>query len=66
MLQEVTIASNIMKVDKAPHLDGFTINFFHACWDMLKLEVLDLVEESWVAHIITHALNATFLTLVPK
>ena len=65
-LQEVNIASSQMKADKAPCPDGFTVKFFHACWDMLKLEVLDLVEESWVAHIIPHALNATFLTLVPK
>ena len=37
-----------MKVDKAPRSDGFIANFFHACWDVLKLEVLDLVEESRV------------------
>ena len=46
MLSEVTISSNQMKVDKAPFPDDFIVNFFHACWDVLKLEVLDLVEES--------------------
>ena len=48
MLSEVTISSNQMKVDKAPFPDDFIVNFFHACWDVLKLEVLDLVEESRV------------------
>ena len=65
-LQEVNIASSQMKADKAPCLDGFTVKFFHACWDMLKLEVWDLVEQSWVARKIPCALNVTFLNLVPK
>ena len=66
MLQEVTIASSQMKVDKAPCPDGFTVNFFHACWDMLKMEVWDLVEESRVTQRIPCALNTTILTLIPK
>ena len=38
-LQEVEIAINQMNEDKAPRPDGFTVNFFHAYWDMLKREI---------------------------
>jgi hypothetical protein len=55
-----------MKEGTAPGPDGFTINFFHACWDMLKLEVLEIMEESRSRQWVLPALNATFLTLIPK
>ena len=55
-----------MKEDKALGLDGFTVNFFHVCWDMLKYEIWDMVEESWCNQNILLALNATFFTLIPK
>ena len=55
-----------MKEDKAPGPDGFTVNFFHACWEMLKYEIWEMVEESRCSQKIPIALNATFLTLIPK
>jgi hypothetical protein len=65
-LQEVDSVVMQMKEDTTPGPDGFTINFFHACWDMLKLDVLDIVEESCNRQWVLPALNATFLTLIPK
>ena len=32
-LEEVEVAVKQMANDKAPGPDGFTTNFFHACWD---------------------------------
>jgi hypothetical protein len=55
-----------MKEGTTPGPDGFTINFFHACWDLLKLDVLDIVEESCNCQWVLPSLNATFLTLIPK
>ena len=65
-LQEVEKTINQMKKEKAPSLDGFTVNFFHSCWDMLKHEIWEMVEESHRNRKILPALNATFLTLIPK
>ena len=45
-MQEVEVAVNNMVEGKVPRPNGFTINFFHHCWDLLKVEVLELVEES--------------------
>jgi hypothetical protein len=51
---------------KAPGLDGFTTNFFHSYWPMLREEVWNMVEESHSLDNVLPTLNATFLTLIPK
>ena len=35
-MTEVETAVKQMEKDTAPGLDGFTTNFFHACWDWIK------------------------------
>ena len=44
-LPEVEQAIAQLKDGKARGPDGFTANFFHAFWELIKLEVWDLVEE---------------------
>jgi hypothetical protein len=51
---------------KAPGPNGFTTNFFHYCWPMLRQEVWELVEESRSLGKFLPMLNATFITLIPK
>ena len=46
--------------------DGFTVNIFHHFWDMVKMDVWRIVEYSRTLGCILPALNATFLTLIPK
>ena len=55
-----------MKEGTSPSLDGFTINFFHHFWEMIKIDVWNIVEQSRLSFCILPALNATFLTLIPK
>ena len=55
-----------MALGKAPALDGFTSNFFHFFWDLVKEDVLNIVEESRTKKGVLKAFNATFLTLIPK
>ena len=45
-LQEVEVGMEQMADDTSLGLDGFTIDFFHHCWDLLKDEVLEIIEES--------------------
>ena len=49
-LQEVGLAVTQSKDDKAPGPDGFTTNFFHHLWDLIKTEVWKLVEKSRATH----------------
>jgi exonuclease III len=63
---EVDHAVENMPPGKAPGPDGFTTDFFHHCWDMVKEEVWQVVEESRTSGQVLPALNATFITLIPK
>ena len=55
-----------MVLGKAPGQDGFTMNFFHFFWDLIKEEVLDIIEESRSKKGVLKNFNATFLALIPK
>lgn len=65
-MSEVEEAVNQMAEGTAPGPDGFTVTFFHKLWDLLKEEVLYLVESSRKARKVLPAFNATFITLLPK
>ena len=64
-MQEVEEVVNKMVERKAPSPDDFTINFFHH-WYLLKMEVLDPVEESRQKKWVLPTLNATHLNHIPK
>ena len=64
--QEVDVAMKQLKGGKAPGPDGFTANFFHYFWELIREEVWHLVEESRAMHWILPSLNTTFVALVPK
>jgi exonuclease III len=63
---EVDFAALNMPPGKAPGPDGFTTDFFHHCWDIVKEDVWRVVEESRTSGQVLTALNATFITLIPK
>ena len=65
-MQEVEEAVNHMALGKSPRLDGFTTNFFHHFWDLVKEDVLAIIKESRTKRGVLKAFNATFLTLIPK
>eukprot|EP00253_Pinus_taeda_P030007 PITA_30007 len=65
-LQKVEEAVRQLKAGKAPGPDGFTSNFFHNFWDLIKLEIWQVVEESRTLRWMFPGLNATFIALIPK
>lgn len=65
-MTELEEAVKIMVEGKAHGLDEFTINFFHHYWDLIKQEVLKIIEESRQKKWIFPALNTTFLMLILK
>jgi hypothetical protein len=64
--EEVDQAAKSMPPGKAPGPDGFTTDFFQHCWDIVRKEVWEVVEESRTSGQVLPALNATFLTLILK
>ena len=65
-MEEVKEAVKKIMKDKTPGPDGFTTNFFHACWDWLKEESWVMLEDSRKSGNFLKVLNATFLTFIPK
>ena len=55
-----------MKKGKAPGPDGFPIEFFQEFWDIIKLDLLSVFQESQKNKKMLRALNSTFLALIPK
>jgi exonuclease III len=64
--EEVDQAVKDMPSGKSPGPDGFTTDFFHHCWDIIRKDVWEVVEESRTSGQVLQAFNATFLTLIPK
>jgi hypothetical protein len=65
-IEEVDEALQQTPKNKAPGPDGFTSDFFHHCWPMIRTEVWEILEDSRATGQVLQALNATFLTLIPK
>ena len=40
--------------------------FFKACWDFLKLEIMEVLANFHLQVIFEKSLNATFISLIPK
>jgi exonuclease III len=64
--EEVDQSLKATPLGKAPGPDDFTSDFFHYCWDIIREDVWEIIEDSRRSGKVLQALNATFLTLVPK
>ena len=64
--QEIEETIFNMASNKAPRPDSFTIEFFKACWPIIKADLLNLVRNFHRTKKVLPAINATFLTLIPK
>jgi hypothetical protein len=65
-IEEVDQALQDTPKRKAPGPDGFTSDFFHHCWPIIRKEVWEIIEDSRATGQVLQALNTTFLTLLPK
>eukprot|EP00253_Pinus_taeda_P011321 PITA_11321 len=65
-MEEVEEALKGMPNNKSPGPDSFTINFFKACWQTIKSEIWEVVEDSRCSGSILKSINSTFLALIPK
>lgn len=55
-----------IKKGKAPGPDGFPIEFYQEFWEIIKFDLLEVVQESHRNKQMLKSLNSTFLTLIPK
>jgi len=52
--------------DKSPGPDDWTIEFYLHFFDLIEVDLLELVENTRLSGKVTGALKSTFLTLIPK
>eukprot|EP00253_Pinus_taeda_P025757 PITA_25757 len=64
--EEVSEVLKDMQNCKAPGPDGFNVDFFKACWNIVKQDILNVVEDSRRNRTILKALNTSFISLIPK
>ena len=67
---EVEIKHNAFSLpgEKSPGLDGFHLYFYHHFWDVLKADLLDVVQYFFHSNDLEalSCINQTFITLIPK
>ena len=65
--EEVKDAINKTASDKAPGPDGFTGAFFKSCWNIIKVDIMAVVNQFGALHTNNfHWLNSTNIALIPK
>eukprot|EP00253_Pinus_taeda_P005298 PITA_05298 len=64
--EEVSEVINEMQNGKAPSPNGFNVDFFKACWEIVKHDILEVVEDSRRSKKVLKALNASFIAFIPK
>eukprot|EP00253_Pinus_taeda_P036314 PITA_36314 len=64
--EEVSEVLKDMQNCKAPGPDGFNVDFFKACWHIVKQDILNVVEDSRCSKTMLKALNTSFISLIPK
>eukprot|EP00253_Pinus_taeda_P008470 PITA_08470 len=64
--EEIEEVVKEMQNGKAPGPNGFNVDFFKACWRIVKQDILEVVEDSQRFKKVLKALNEYFIALIPK
>jgi retron-type reverse transcriptase len=64
---EIKEAIEDLPLDKAPGPDGFSMAFFHSCWDIIKADLMEVIKAfSELSTQNFHILNTANMVLLPK
>eukprot|EP00253_Pinus_taeda_P011936 PITA_11936 len=55
-----------MEPNKAPGPDGFSIHFYGICWEIIKTDLMRMVQGFMRKEKVGGGINSTFLALIPK
>lgn len=64
--QEVWDAIQNLPPDSAPGPDGFTGHFYRGCWDIVRNDVVEMVQGFFLGDRLYSTVKATMLILIPK
>jgi hypothetical protein len=55
-----------MNGDKASHPNDFSMAFFQACWDVLRVDIMKVFRDFYARGKFERSLNASFINLISK
>ena len=64
--EEIKTAIEQMEKNKAPGQDGFPIEFYQACWSIIKDDLLRVFDDFHSHMIVLSSINYGIITLIPK
>ena len=64
--EEVNKVVFSMHPDSAPGPDGFSIAFYHGCWEIIKQDLMNMVNDFYLGKLDIKRLNYGVITLIPK
>ncbi|CAI0556305.1 unnamed protein product, partial [Linum tenue] len=64
--EEIWMAVRKCRGDKAPGPDGFSLEFFKKCWDVIKSDMLKAFEDFFIKGELPICIAHSFLCLIPK
>ncbi len=64
--EEIKKSAFAMKGDKAPGPDGFTMDFFHKFWEVLKEDLLNIFADLYNGSLDTGPMDYSYICLIPK
>ncbi|VVA31869.1 Hypothetical predicted protein, partial [Prunus dulcis] len=65
-LEEVQKAVFDCGKDKSPGPDGFSMSFFQSCWEVVKGDLMKVMQDFFQSGIVNGVTNETFICLIPK
>ena len=64
--EDLKVTLHSFQKDKIPALDGWTVEFFLATYEIIGSDLLQLVEETKLNNLLHPPLNTTFFDLILK
>lgn len=55
-----------MDKDKVPSPNGFPMDFFQSCWDIVGGDISFAIADFFKKNLMLRTWNSTFITLIPK
>lgn len=64
--KKVKLVIDCMEKNKAPGPDGISIEFYHACWPIIKKNLMTIFADFYIHRIDLSRINSRIITLLPK
>ena len=66
--EEEEVKKTIFDCDsnKSPCPDGFTLAFFQRCWEVVKSEVMSILNDFHLSSVVNRGVNETYIALIPN